>query len=160
MTSLKKCPVGGGKFGSWISFSVLCDIAGSTVFHSFCDWKHKKLSKNCQVNSSLWHFLSSSVSYSEVWVPPPNIVETPATGKYLMWVCHCEDNWKNFTPIHSMPSIWTEKKIGGRVRELIIQAELESSKNSKPMDWIFAGWKSICRRSRICTHLYWHGFTK
>ena len=88
-------------------------------FIVFVIWIHKKLSKNCQVNSSLWHFLSSSVSYSEVWVPPPNIVETPATGKYLMWVCHCEDNWKNFTPIHSMPSIWTEKN-RGRVRELII----------------------------------------
>ncbi len=34
-----------------------------------------------------------------------------ATGKNLMWVCHWEDSWKNLTPCHSRPSIWTKMKL-------------------------------------------------
>ena len=34
-----------------------------------------------------------------------------ATGKCLMWVCHWDESWKNFTPHHSSPSICTENKI-------------------------------------------------
>lgn len=30
-----------------------------------------------------------------------------ATGKFLTCVCHCEDSWKNLTPVHSVPSIYT-----------------------------------------------------
>jgi hypothetical protein len=29
------------------------------------------------------------------------------TGKCFMCVCHCADNWKNFTPDHSVPSMLT-----------------------------------------------------
>ena len=29
------------------------------------------------------------------------------TGKCLMCVCHCADNWKNLTPDHSVPSMLT-----------------------------------------------------
>ena len=32
-----------------------------------------------------------------------------ATGKCLICVCHWDESWKNFTPHHSSPSIWTEK---------------------------------------------------
>ena len=44
---------------------------------------------------------------SAVWVRPD--VRTPATGNTLMWVCHWDDNWKNLTPVHSKPSMWTAK---------------------------------------------------
>jgi hypothetical protein len=30
-------------------------------------------------------------------------------GKCLMCVCHCADNWKNLTPVHSVPSMLTAK---------------------------------------------------
>ncbi len=36
------------------------------------------------------------------------VVDDFATGKYLMCVCHCEDSWKNLTPCHSSPSMYTE----------------------------------------------------
>ena len=31
-----------------------------------------------------------------------------AIGKCFIWVCHCDDNWKNFIPVHSTLSTSTE----------------------------------------------------
>lgn len=28
-----------------------------------------------------------------------------ATGKFFTCVCHCDESWKNFTPVHSVPSM-------------------------------------------------------
>lgn len=33
-----------------------------------------------------------------------------ATGKFLTCVCHCEDSWKNLTPVHSVPSMYTAQE--------------------------------------------------
>lgn len=52
------------------------------------------------------HFKTSVLIYSWVLSGP----EKSDTGKCRMWVCHCADNWKNFTPDHSVPSMVTKKK--------------------------------------------------
>jgi len=45
-----------------------------------------------------------------------------AIGNVLMCVCHCADNWKNFTPYHSVPSILTVVKTISLLINVIINA--------------------------------------
>ena len=72
--------------------------------------KTNALYDRARTSECLELIVENSLLQSAVWVPPMLEVSTPATGKYLMWVCHWDDNWKNLTPVHSRPSIWTEKK--------------------------------------------------
>ena len=71
--------------------------------------KTNALDDRARTSECLELIVENSLLQSAVWVPPMLEVSTPATGKYLMWVCHWDDNWKNLTPVHSRPSIWTEK---------------------------------------------------
>lgn len=55
-----------------------------------------------------------SVSYKVVWCKATEEDSANvAIGKCLMWVCHCEESWKYFTPRHSNPSMCTEERYGG-----------------------------------------------
>lgn len=47
-----------------------------------------------------------------------NGTPTNDTVKYFMCVCHVELNWKNFTPVQSVPSITTGKIIKKLVTNL------------------------------------------
>lgn len=39
-----------------------------------------------------------------------------AMGKFLTCVCHCDDSWKNLTPVHSVPSIYTVNNVEHKIR--------------------------------------------